>query len=95
MGEAAVFLESLDLLSALECGAPGATRTPGLRIRRPTLYPTELRAPKRSVLIVRDETLVKIVRPDRRQNWKEVVTMAPPGNGVNATDSELVSVKPR
>src|SRR5215470_7324938 len=25
-------------------GAPGATRTPDLRIRSPTLYPTELRA---------------------------------------------------
>src|SRR5436309_14984498 len=26
-------------------GAPGATRTPDLRVRSPTLYPTELRAP--------------------------------------------------
>src|SRR6266545_4713356 len=27
-------------------GGPGATRTPGLRIRSPTLYPTELRVRK-------------------------------------------------
>lgn len=33
------------LLQVLEiCGAPGAIRTHGLWLRRPTLYPTELRA---------------------------------------------------
>src|SRR5262245_23331675 len=32
-------------------GAPGATRTPDLRIRSPTLYPTELRALRRGCVV--------------------------------------------
>ncbi len=32
------------LVLSIKESAPGETRTPGLRIRSPTLYPTELRA---------------------------------------------------
>jgi hypothetical protein len=41
---------SMRVLCALECsGAPDRIRTCGLRLRRPTLYPAELRARRRAV----------------------------------------------
>jgi hypothetical protein len=40
-------MNSLVLASSLGCGTPGRARTCDLRLRRPTLYPTELRAHKR------------------------------------------------
>ncbi len=39
-------LQCFGFQSCLCPSAPGATRTPDLRIRSPTLYPTELRAPE-------------------------------------------------
>src|SRR5215471_12521557 len=40
-------------------GAPGATRTPDLRIRSPTLYPTELRALEAPMSVINPRRVCK------------------------------------
>jgi hypothetical protein len=54
-------------------GLPGGTRTPDLRLRRPLLYPVELRADKKGPRTIKVGPLMKNGRSERIRTFDPLV----------------------